>query len=305
MATLPVGITIRSHVKEEGLPFLDKAFQFYVVLCLRTTIMCEIREVVEIGIIVTKTDNVKKPIYQYNNFVKPSILPGLSTRTLTYTNIRNEDLVLDFTQILHEIARDHSLIGHALENGLLIIQDNTMRKIFPSQCAIEIAVKKSDLSQCTKFFNQWCCLDNLSRIIRDFMKRADRWHFSGNYHRLMPLCRDYTDYSDEVDNERCIDRCKEYLPVIELCMEALGRDLFLTHQITDPFTICSLDRTHNWFQSHYDRQEVRNIIDPPSPTPSTSSEESGEEFDDFVEESSEGGESGIDAETQSESSSEL
>lgn len=241
------GDLIARFTTHAGLAFLHQVYQFYVIICFRCTSIYNINEIVEIGIVVTKTDDMT-PLYRYSEYVKPSILKRVSWRCSTYENVKYEDLKTNFTDILRDITREQHFIGHALQNGLIIIFDEEiMDTIFPSQCSIEQALRRRRFPGKTAMapFQQWCCLDDMYLIVRDVMEnRAALKCFQDKVTNLTP------DIGFEIAT-KCVDEALSIIPLINMYIDVLQRDLFPTKQVARPSEMFTSKPVYNSFRNHF------------------------------------------------------
>jgi len=208
----------------DGLIFLQQTFQFYVIINLRYTTIYNLSELIEIGIVVLKTDNVQEPLYTYTSYIKPSILQRLSSYTRKYEEVKWEDLTKDFSEILKEITTQEPLISHALQNGLIIVLNaSTMGCHFARQCEIEQRFEKSFPSaDAMKPFTQWCCLKDLDRVVRE-IALTSRGYAIDKWRNEIAKTYKYEDC-----RLSCVGNALALLPLIEMYIRVLDRQLFPT-----------------------------------------------------------------------------
>jgi hypothetical protein len=240
---------------EEGLAFLAPIFQFYIIICLKQTTIYNLSEVVEVGIVITKTDNTE-PLYRYNKFIKPSILQRVS-KSSNREGIKYEDLSMDFSQMLNEITSEERLIAHALQHGLLIVEHGPwMSRLFAGQCEIEQCLQKKLPSfDIMKAFDQWCSIDTIERITKH-VSLAIGWKSSDYSRKISNLREDRFGCPDLL---RCVDRALNVIPLIDFYTSILKRELFPTTRLSRTSGAYSIAPKVDIFEQHYTYPLQRNI----------------------------------------------
>ena len=188
---------------QKGLDFLKLLFQYYVILDIRTTKVYNVEEIVELGLVITKTDYLGA-MYSYNTFVKPTILKRVSTQS-------------------------------QVEHGLIVISDKCiMERHFPSQCEISQRLNQNNWpsAKAMQPFQQWCCLRDMYGIVRDIAIDTQGYSvasFNTEY---------YKTYSGLIKTyPRCVDRANALIPLLKMYSLILQRDLFPTTMVSIPLIL--------------------------------------------------------------------
>lgn len=219
---------------KKGLDFLTRTFQFYIILDFRTTKIHNVEEIVELGLVITKT-NYLGALYTYSTFVKPTILKRVSNDSQVRHGITYNSQNPDFSKVLDLLTSKISFIANILEYSLIVVPDRCiMESIFPGQC--EIIQRLNGLFPPSKnmdVFQQWCCLRDMYGIVRDMAINTQNYTietFNKEY---------YNTYSGLVGiYSRCVDRANALIPLMKMYSFILQRNLF-------PTTIMSIPSIQN------------------------------------------------------------